>query len=163
VSEIDRENNEIERLLRRAKLPEPSAELKERVTHAARKAWNEAAPDVPWQIPIRRLAISAAAAVLMISLANYYADRVPAGRPTHEFVASMVETPELDDWLQMPRSRLVRHLGNKASAYSPATLREHMEKARQLLDESESTEPLDAGAPVKYKSRLLPARSNFYS
>jgi len=163
MNEIDREDNEIERLLRRAKLPEPSAELEERVTSAARQAWNEAAPDVPWQIPIRRLAISAAAAMLMVSLANYCADHVPAGRQSYEFAASIAETPELDDWLQMPGSSLVRHLTNKPSARSPATLREHMEKVRQILDESETTEPPDAGAPAEYKSRLLPARLNSYS
>jgi hypothetical protein len=163
MNEIDRENNEIEHLLRRAKLPEPPAELKERAIRAARKAWNEAAPDVPWHIPIRRLAISAAAAVLMISLANYCADRVAVAQQSHEFAVSTVETPELDDWLQMPRSRLVRHLGSKASVYSPATLRERMEKVRQMLDGSESTEPPDAGAPLEQRSRLLPARLTFYS
>ncbi len=163
MNERHREDSEIERLLRRAKLPEPSAELSDRVTSAARKAWGEAALDIPWQVPVRRLAISAAAAVLMVSLANYCADRVPAGRPSHEFVVSMVETPELEDWFQMPRSRLVKHLGNKAPAYSPAAVREQMEKVRQFLDERESAAPPDAGAPVKYKSRLLPARPNFYS
>ncbi len=163
MNDMDRENNEIERLLRRARLPEPSAELKERVSGAARQAWDQASPDVPWQVPVRRLVVSAAAAVLMISLANYYADRVPASRPTHEFVASMVETPELDDWLQMPCGRLVRHLTNRPPAFTSATLREHMEKVRDVLDESESTDPPDAGAPVEYKSRLVPARLNFYS
>jgi len=163
MNEMDRENNEIERLLRQAKLPKPSAELEERVTSAARQAWDQAASDVPWQIPVRRVAISAAAAVLMISFANYWADRVPAGRPTHEFVASTVETPELDDWLQMPCDRLVRHLTNRPPAFTSATLRKHMEKVRRVLDESESTEPPDAATPVEYKSRLLPARLNFYS
>lgn len=162
MTEMDRENNEIERLLRRAKLSEPSAELKERVTSAARKAWAEAAPDVPWQIPVRRLMVSAAAAVLMVSLANYWADRVPAGRQSHGFAADTEEARELDDWLQMPCSRLVRHLGNKASACSPATLREHMEKVRQILDESESPSRPDA-VPVERRSRFLPARLNFYS
>ncbi len=163
MNEMSRENNEIERLLRLARLPEPPAELKERVTGAAKKAWNEAAPDVPWQIPIRRLAMSAAAAVLMISLANYYGDCVLAGRQSFGFAATIEQAPELDDWLQVPRSLLVRHLTNKPSACSPATLREYMEKVRQILDESEPTEPPDAGAPVEYKSRLLPIRSSLYS
>lgn len=163
MNEMGRESNEVERLLRRAKLPEPSAELKRRATDAAREAWDEAALDFPWQIPIRRLAISAAAAVLMISLANYWADCVSAGRQSHEFAASMVETPELDDWLQMSCGRLVGHLGNKASACSPAALREHMAKVKQVLDEGEPTESPDAVAPVEYKSRLLPTRLSFYS
>jgi len=159
MNEMDRENNEIECFLRQAKLPEPSAELKERVTHAARRAWSGGAPDVLWQVPVRRLAISAAAAMLMVSLANYCAGRVPVGRQSREFATSIVEASEPDDWLQMP----VRHPVNKPSTFTPATLRKHIEKVRQILDESEVTGPSDAGAPVEYKSHLLPARLSFYS
>jgi hypothetical protein len=163
VSEIDRENNEIERLLRRAKLPEPSAELKERVTSAARKAWDQATPDIPWQVPIRRLAISAAAAVLMISLANYFGDRVLAGGQPPGLAAATAETSDLDDWLEVPCNSFVRHLTNKPSTCSPAALLEHLEKVRQILDESEPTEAPDIGDPVEHRSRLLPTRSNFYT
>jgi hypothetical protein len=163
VNEMNRENNEIERLLRQAKLPEPSAELKERVTGAARKAWDQASPDIPWQVPIRRLAISAAAAVLMVSLANYSANCVPVGWQSHGFAATAEEPPELGDWPEIPHSPLVRHLISKPSACNPGALREYMEKVRQALDESESTEAPHVIAPVERGSRLLPTRLNSYS
>jgi len=163
MNEISRENHEIERLLRRAKLPEPSAEIKERVTSAARKAWDGAAPDVPWQVPIRRLAVSAAAAVFIVSLANYCGDHAIARRQSRGFAAAMEEPPDPGDWPQMPYSPLVRHLmmTSKSSALNPATLLEYMERVRQILDESDPREAPDAVAPVEHRGRLLPARLNF--
>jgi hypothetical protein len=165
MNETSRDNSEIERLLRRAKLPEPSAKLKERVTSAARKAWDQAVPDVPWQIAIRRLAMSAAAAVLMVSVADYCADRVLAGRQPHGLAAAIEEPRDLGDWPEMPYSPLVRHLAmtNKSSARNLATLLEYVAKIRQILDESDPGEAPDAGAPVEYKSRLLPTRLSFCS
>lgn len=164
MNETGRDNNEIERLLRRAKLPEPSAELKERVTSAAKKAWDQAAPDIPWQVPFRRLAISAAAAVLMISLANYCGDHVFASQQSHRLAAATEESPDLGDWPQMPYSSLVRHpaMTNKPLRNPSAPL-EYMEKLREILDESEPPEVPDPGAPAGHRSRLLPTRLNFYS
>jgi hypothetical protein len=163
MNEMGRENNEIERLLQRAKLPEPSPELRERVTGAARKAWGQTATDISWQVPVRRLAISTAAALLMISLADYYGDHMLVARQSHGFAATIEEMPEPDDWLQVPSNLLVRHLSNEPSASTPTALLEYMEKIRRALDESEPTEAPDAVAPVEHRSRLLPARLNCYS
>jgi hypothetical protein len=164
MNETDRENNEIECLLRRAKLPEPSAELKERVTSAARHAWDQAAPDVPWQVPVRRLLVSAAAAVLMISLANYCGDHVSAGRQSRESPAVAEVPSDLGNWPEMPYSTLVRHLAmTNKPVHNPAAFLEYMEKLREILDESEPTEAPAPRAPVEHRSRLLPTQLNFYS
>ncbi len=74
MNEKDMENDKIEHLLRKAHIPEPSPLLKERITTEARKAWNQTSLEMPWQIPIRRLVASAAAAVLIISIANFSSD-----------------------------------------------------------------------------------------
>jgi hypothetical protein len=164
MSETGRNNNEIERLLRRAKLPEPSAELKERVTSAARKAWNEASPDIPWQVPVRQLAISAAAAMLMVSLANYYGDHMLTGWQPNGSASAVEEPSDSGDWPQTPYSSLVRHLAmmNKP-VRNPSALLEYMEKLREILGEREPPEVPDPGAPAGHRSRLLPTRLNFYS
>jgi len=89
----------MERLLKKARLAEPSAEFKARITRAAKEAWNEPPVEMPWRIGLRRLAVSAAAAVLMISSANYYSiwsvARWQAGPPSwsphrSHFVAFMI-------------------------------------------------------------------------
>jgi len=158
---MHREDSEIERLLRRAKLPEPSAEFKERVTRAARQAWDQVAPDVPWQVPFRRLAVSAAAAVLMVSFANYCGNHVRAGQESRGSVA-VEETPDLGDGSQVPYSTLVKHLTmTNRSVRNPTTLVDYMEKLREMLGENEPPEAPDSGAPVDYRSRLLPAQSRF--
>jgi len=160
MNEMHREDSEIERLLRRATLPEPSAELKERVTGAARQAWDQTAPDVPWQVPFKRLAVSAAAAVLMVSFANYYADHARAGQESRGS-AAVEEMPDLDDGSQAPYSTLVRHLmTTNRPAGNPMTLVDYMEKLREMLGENEPPEAPDPGAPVDYRSRLLPAQSS---
>lgn len=163
MNERDRTDSEIERLLGQARPTEPSAELKAHIIGAAQQAWKEAPTDVPWQIPIRRLAVAAAAVVLMVSLANYSANCVPVRWQSHGFAATAEEPPELGDWLEIPHSPLVRHLISKPSACNPDALREYMEKVRQALDESESTEAPDVIAPVERGSRLLPTQLNFYS
>jgi hypothetical protein len=74
MNETNGENKQLESLLRKAHLPEPSPELKERITSGATKAWNQTSPELPWQIPVRRLIVSAAAAVFIIWMANSYSD-----------------------------------------------------------------------------------------
>jgi hypothetical protein len=162
MNETSKENDDVERLLRRARLPEPSAELKERVTSAARRAWDQAAPDIPWQVPVRRLGVAAAAAMLMVTLANYCGDSVPADRQSHGFTTTTEEPPDLGDWLQ-PYSPIARHLAmTSKSPRNPAALLEYMAKVREFLGEDEHGEAPDAATPVERRSRL-PARLNFYS
>ena len=68
----DGQFDEIERCLKRARPAEPSAELKARIVGSARETWSKAPADIPWRIPLRHLAVSAAAAVLIVSSANYF-------------------------------------------------------------------------------------------
>ncbi len=76
------QNEEIERLLKRAHLPEPSSRLHDQVVAAARQAWSRMPADIPWQIPLRRLALSAVATLLIVSAANHLGNRVlPRMRP----------------------------------------------------------------------------------
>ena len=75
---------EMEQRLRQARLAGPSAELKTRIVGSARETWSKAPADIPWRIPLRHLAVSAAAAVLIVSCANYFSRRgggAVAGRP----------------------------------------------------------------------------------
>ncbi|GAF94642.1 unnamed protein product, partial [marine sediment metagenome] len=74
MNEKDTGNDQLEHLLRKAHIPEPSTLLKERITTEARKAWNQTSLELPWQIPVKRLVASAAAAMFVISIANYFSD-----------------------------------------------------------------------------------------
>jgi hypothetical protein len=42
------ENKQIENILRKAHLPEPSIELKERITSVIKKVWNQSSQEIPW-------------------------------------------------------------------------------------------------------------------
>ena len=68
----DKQFDEIEQRLKQARLAEPSAELRARIVGSARETWGKAPADIPWRIPLRHLAISAAAAVVIVSSANYF-------------------------------------------------------------------------------------------
>lgn len=76
MNEPRSEHDRIERLLKQARLPEPSPQLHDRVTAAAKQAWDQEPAEVPWQIPLRRLVLAAAAAFVIISVANHLSDRV---------------------------------------------------------------------------------------
>ncbi|UCC99115.1 MAG: hypothetical protein JSW66_04350 [Phycisphaerales bacterium] len=136
------ENEQLEHLLRKARLPDPSPRLKERVTAEARKAWNQAAPDVPWQIPIRRLAVSAAAAVLVVWLANYSSDHVLArraigGLPTAGRVSGQ---NDIDALPEMPYGPFVRRLVSvqpRSSGFDASALNDRAEVFRRVLDEAQ--------------------------
>jgi hypothetical protein len=118
-----------------SRLVEPSSQLKERVKNAALAAWYETPEDVAWWIPIRRLGIAVAAAVVMVSCANYasdqagmrwqIADEIDAG----EFVS---DPDEMGDATDMA---LVRHLTVTLRPIDMAAVREYQEQVRQMLDE----------------------------
>ena len=74
MNEKNVENKQLESLLRKAHLPEPSSKLKERITTEAKKIWLQTSPELPWQIPVRRLFVSAAAAVFIIWITNCSSD-----------------------------------------------------------------------------------------
>ena len=74
MNECDQQNNDIERRLKQARPAGPSDEMKRQVLGEARRAWVARPSPVPWRIALRRLAISAAAAVFIVALANIWSD-----------------------------------------------------------------------------------------
>ena len=155
------EHERIERLLKRAHLPEPSSQLRGRVTTAARQAWDQTPDDVPWQTPLRRLALSAAATVAVVALAHHLGDMPrPRARPNHS-AAAQVPSPEVEKLAEMAygpaRGRLAVS-GRGPSAVDGAALRNMMESIRAVLDEMEDYGPQAQPTPAGGRSRLLPSR-----
>jgi hypothetical protein len=162
------ENWPLENLLTRAHVPEPSPELKQRITAEARKAWSQTSADIPWQIPLRRLAASAAAAVLIIWLANFSSDYTLAQwRPGSACVAAQQPT-DFDTLPEMPYGPFARRLvsvDRKSPEMDASALSDYVENVRRVLDETQqngvSILPVTPGG----NSRLVPGRAgaNSYS
>jgi hypothetical protein len=168
MNKKDMENDKIEHLLRRAHPSEPSPLLKERITTEARKAWNQASMEIPWQIPIRRLAASAAAAVLIISVANFSNDHALERWEPGDAQAIKEQLPDLEILPDMHYRPFVRHtvsINRKPSINNASALRDYTERVRQVLNEMQqngaSNKPVQDGG----RSRLFPVKpiSDSYS
>jgi hypothetical protein len=166
MNEKDAQNEQIESILRKAHLPGPSPELKERITASAKKAWHQSLPELPWLIPFGRLAASAAAAILIIWLANSSSDYTlarwrPGGLPVlHQ------QPPDLDILTETLYGSLVRHLvssGRKPSMKDASALRSHAETVLRILDEARQSGVSKPPAPTEGRSRLFPTQSGFNS
>jgi hypothetical protein len=161
----DRQFDEIERCLKQAHLAEPSAELKARIVGSARETWRKAPADIPWRIPLRHLAISAAAAVLIVSSANYFSTAAvapwQAGRPA----GARMEVANREDMPEMPYSPFVRHLiaTSGAPAQDASVLLDYFQNIRKTLDGAEQDDAADGSGPSEQESRLLPAGSKIDS
>ena len=161
MNEKDLENDRIENLLRKARPSEPSPLLKERITAEARKAWNQTSLEMPWQIPIRRLAASAAAAVLIISIANFSSDHALKGWYPRDIRTTREQPLDLEILPDMPYRPFVRHtvsVNRKPSINNASALRDYTERVRQVLNEMQqngaSNQPVQDGG----RSRLFPAQ-----
>ncbi len=168
MNEKDMENDKIEQLLRRANPPEPSPLLKERITAEARKAWNQTSLEMPWQIPIRRLVASAAAAVLIISIANFSNDRALKGWYPRDIQSTREQIPKLEVLPDMPVRPFVRYLVSvkrRPSLTNTSALHNYAERIRHILNETQqngiSNQPVRNGG----RSRLFPIQSgsDYYS
>jgi hypothetical protein len=161
MNKADKENNDIECLLKKARPAEPSAQLKARITGAAREAWNEPPAEIPWRIGLRRLAISAAAAVLMISCSNYYSvwsvARWQAGPP----VAAKMMPTDFEDMPEVPYGPFVQHLiaVRRSSGRDAAVLLQYMERLQDSVDGAELNDGTDELDTVERRSRLAPVAS----
>ena len=160
------ENDQIESLLARAHVPEPSPQLKQRVTAEARKVWDQTPADIPWQIPFKRFVASAAAAVLIIWLANFSSDYTLAQwRPGGASVTAQQST-DFDTLPEMPYGPLAKHLASvdrKPRVIDASALSNYAESVRKLLDETgDSAVPVPAVQPDD-SSRLVPDRVNIFS
>jgi hypothetical protein len=166
MNEKDIQNKQLESILRRAQMPEPSPQLKELITAEAAKAWNQTSPELPWQIPVRRLLVSAAAAVFVIWLANYSSDYALARWQSGDLPVAHQKPSDLDALLEIPYSPIVRHLvstGRKPSITNASALRNYAETVLRILDEAQQNGISKPPAPVEGRSRLLPKRPGFNS
>lgn len=137
MNKKDMENNKIESLLRKAHIPEPSPMLKERITTEARKAWNQTSLEIPWQIPIRRLVASAAAAVLIISITNLYSNHTLKRWCQRDIRATTEQPPELEILTEIPVRPFIRHMVSvncKPSPTDNSALHNYTERLRQVLN-----------------------------
>lgn len=161
MSDPNAEHEKIERLLKQARLPEPSSQLRERVTTAAKQAWDQAPTDVPWQIPLRRLVLSAAAAVIVVSLANHLGDVVgPQAQPVSP-VAASISNPDIEELAEMVYGPSRSQLGANRrgpSAVDGATLRDKIESIRNILDDLDNNSIQTQPTPSGGRSRLLRGR-----
>ncbi len=159
MNEKDLENDKLEHLLRRAHIPEPSPLLKERITTEARKEWNQTSLELPWQIPVKRLVASAAAAVFIISIANYFSDLTLAHWWSGSVPITRLQPSDLDVLPEMPYRPFVRHLvlvNRKPSIIDASALRDYTERLQQVLNEmqqngSSNGQVLDEGRSHLFK------------
>jgi hypothetical protein len=161
----DGQFEEIERCLKRARLAEPSAELKARVVGSARVTWSKAPADIPWRVPLRHLGISAAAAVLIVSSANYFSARAVAPWQADRPAAARMEVAHFEDVPEMPYSPFVRHLiaTSGTPSQDAAALLDYFQSIRKTRDGAEPDEAADGSGPSRPESRLLPAGSKLDS
>jgi hypothetical protein len=168
MNEKDLENGKIEHLLRRAHPSEPSPLLKERINTEAKKAWNQTSLEMPWQIPIRRLAASAAAAVLIISIANFSSDQALEKWNPVNVLATKEQPLDLEILQDMPYRPFVRHLASvnlRPSITDGSALRNYAERVRQVLNEMQQNGASNKQIPDGGSSRLFPAQqgSDYFS
>jgi len=168
MNEKDLENDKIEHLLRRAHPSEPSPLLKERITTEAKKVWNQTSLEMPWQIPIRRLVASAAAAVLIISIANFSSDHTLERWAPGEVRITKEQPPDLKILSDMPYRPFVRHMvsvNRRPSLTDASALRNYTERVRQVLNEMQQNGASNEQVPDEGRSRLFPTQpvSDSYS
>ncbi len=138
MSHGDAEYDRIERLMKQATVSDLSEALKKRVVGAARKAWLEDRDDVPARIVLVRLAISAAAAILVVSSAEFYSRHV-ASHEHPGVIRPATESADLGVTLQLHDLKIVRHLVTNVrggSQIDAQAVRTHVERTRKTLDES---------------------------
>jgi len=155
----NRQFDEIEQCLKQARLAPPSDELKARVLGSARETWASAPADIPWRIPLRHLAISAAAAVVIVSSANYFSTAAVAPWQASRPVALRMEAAHSEDMPEVPYSPFVRHLiaTSGAPAHDASVLLDYFQSVRKTLDGAEQDDAADGSGPSGQESRLLPA------
>jgi hypothetical protein len=168
MNDKDTRNKRLEELLRKARLPEPSPQLQERITAAAKRAWNQSPLELPWLIPVRRLAASAAAAVVIIWLANYSSDCTLARWQLGKSPATSDQLTEIEALPEMPYGPFVRRLASldrRSSVIDTSALNEHIEALRHVLDEAQQSRNAKPPEPDSGSSGLIlsPPSANSYS
>jgi hypothetical protein len=160
------QNEKLEKLLSKVNLLEPATELKERITAEAAKAWNQTLPELQWQTPVRRLIVSAAAAVLIIWLANSSSDYALARWRSGGSQVAHQQLLDLDTLPEIPYGPLARGLVSSSripSITDASALRSYTETVRNVLDEMKQNEVSKPPAPAEGSSRLFPSQSDLNS
>jgi hypothetical protein len=158
MNEKDAENKQLEDILRKAHVRGPSTELKERITAAAKRAWNQAPTELPWLIPFRRLVASAAAAIVIIWLANYSSDCALAQWESVKFPATIKQPPGLEALPEIPYDPFVRRLvsvNRRSSMIDASALNNHTETLLQILDEAQQSRITKSSEPTSGRSHLI--------
>ena len=166
MNDKDTQNEQLERFMRKTHLHKPSPELKERIITEATKAWNQTSPELPWQVPVRRLIVSAAAAVLIIWLTNCSSNYALARWRSGGLEVTHKQPLDLDTLPEIPYSPLARRLvsaNRKQSMTDASALRNYTEAMLRILDEAQQNGVSKPPAPVEGRSRLLPTQSGFNS
>ena len=159
----DIENDKIEHLLRKAHIPEPSPMLKERITTEAKKVWNQTSAEIPWQIPLRRLVASAAAAVLVISITNFSNDLTLKRWHPGDIRATKEQLPKPEVLPDMPYRPIVRYtvsVKRRPSIPNASALHKYTERLRQILNEMQQNGASNGRVPNGGRSRLFPVQSS---
>ncbi len=161
----DGQFDEIEQRLKQARPAEPSAELRQRTIEAAKEAWAKAPADIPWRVPLRHLGISAAAAVLIVSCANYFSRAAVAPWQAGRTGTVRMQAAHVEDTPEMPYSPFVRHLiaTSGAPAHDASILLNYFQSVRKTLEGAEPDDTADGSGPGERESRLLPAGSKIDS
>ena len=131
------------------------------MTAAALEAWEHSTIETPWRIPLKRLALSAAAAVLVTSLANHFSN---FGTPATRSDLHSVNATEMRNLEALPEAaysplmnRLIQTHRRSTRPAAPA-LRRYMEDIQKILNELEGDGAGVRPTPNKGGSRLLPKR-----
>ncbi|MGB2866100.1 MAG: hypothetical protein WBC05_22390 [Sedimentisphaerales bacterium] len=166
MNDKDTQNEQLERFMRKAHLHKPSPELKTRITAEATKTWNQASPELSWQAPVRRLIVSAAAAVLVIWLTNCSSDYALARWQSGGLPVAHQKPSDLDALPEIHYGPLARHLvstGRKPSITNASALRNYAETVLRILDEAQQNGVSKPPAPAEGRSRLFPTQPGFNS
>jgi hypothetical protein len=155
------EKEPIENILDRAHLLEASPELKHRITAEARNVWNQTSADIPWRIPLRHLVASAAAAVLIIWLANFSSDCALARWRSDCRLAAELQPAAFDALPEMPYGPFQKRLASvdrRSPVIDASALSDYIENVRKVLHETGESGVSAPAVQPGGSSRLAPDR-----
>lgn len=164
MSQTNPDRDKIERLMKAARLPGPSDALKTRVIEATQKAWRRDSIDIPVRILLRRLVASVAAAVIVVALADRYGNRAMSAWQPGDLAAVHQKSADLQTLLESTHSIAalpLRHRERQSSSIDASTLRGHLERVREILDEAQGDPDSKSSTSVGGQSGMIPTRPDF--
>ncbi len=162
MKEKDKERDRAEHLMRRGRPVVPSRQLKDRVTSVAAITWGQTSSEIPWQAPLSRLALSAAAALLIVSLADTFSKSLVPGKKGGDLQATINERMDLNGLSATGHDTLVSRLttsGYRSTEADSLTLHDYLERVREALEEAQPKANAELPASTPGRSRLFPAPS----